>query len=50
MAFESFRSDSADIGGSDSSRELSQVNPISFDCLGIQAFVLPAVGEVRGDE
>ena len=50
MGLESFQSDSGDTGDSDSSRELSQVNPISLYGLGVQAFVLPAVDEVRGDE
>ena len=50
MAFYSVRSDRVDVGVWDGGHELSQVDPISFDCLGIQALILPAVDEVRGDE
>lgn len=50
MAFYSVRSDSVDVGDGDGNRELSQVDPVSLDGLRVQAFVLPAVGEVRGDE
>ena len=50
MAFYSVRSNGIDARGGDSSLELSQVDSVSLNCLGIQTFVLPAVGEVRGYE